>query len=82
MYTEISFSSKAVPKGDKCKGCKKGNRMYVECIKIKGEYGGCCGNCKRRDRGANCTARDLEKTLKDDKDQELKIVDYTILECS
>ena len=25
-------------------------------------YGGCCANCKRQDRGAECEARDTDKS--------------------
>jgi Protein of unknown function (DUF3716) len=60
--------------GEECEGCRKGNGMYAQCIRLPSEYGGACGNCKRGDRGARCTCRDLEPGTRDDVDDEPELV--------
>ena len=68
-----------VKEEDICKTYKKGNGMYTHCIRLPGHFGGACGNCKRRDRGAKCTTQDIDRNTKLDRDNEIEIVECSTL---
>jgi len=58
-----------------CDTCKRGNGIYAHCIQLSKEFGGACGNCKRGDRGARCTIRDIDGNTKLDRDEEIEMVE-------
>jgi hypothetical protein len=41
-----------------CDTCAHRSRPFHQCIRLPGEFGGCCGNCKWRDRACWCSVRD------------------------
>jgi hypothetical protein len=57
-----------------CLQCqRRGMRPFLECRRTPGHFGGCCGNCKWRDHGSQCTIRDakqrdVESSSDDDSD--------------
>lgn len=41
-----------------CDRCQRSLRPFLECRRVPGRFGGCCGNCKWPDQAARCTERD------------------------
>ncbi len=49
----------AIVPGGGCHGCRtRGPSPFLECRRVPGHFGGCCGSCKWRDHAQRCTARD------------------------
>jgi Protein of unknown function (DUF3716) len=69
-----------------CARCARpgGLRPFVECRRIQGHFGGCCGNCKWPDHGIRCTARDNDDDDSSDSsdDSDLEIVGVRAIEGS
>lgn len=40
---------------DECTRCAEGKGMWVGCRTIQGEFSNACGNCKRLDKGMECS---------------------------
>jgi hypothetical protein len=64
-----------VGEDEECDNYKKGNGLYTNYARLLEEFEGVYKNCKRGDRGAQCTIRDVDGNTKVDKDEELEMVD-------
>lgn len=63
LHWLISLLSRGVAKRRGCQKCKKGDGLFTKCIKLEeGWFNGCCANCKRQDKGAQCEVRDEDKS--------------------
>lgn len=40
---------------EECTNCENGKGVFVNCRTFKGLFDGACGNCKKRDHGAQCS---------------------------
>ena len=49
-----------------CEKCERSLGIFTECRTIKGWQGGVCGNCKRGDRGMQCTKGENWKSAQED----------------
>ena len=45
---------------------------FLECRRVPGHFGGCCGNCKWPDHGARCTANNDDDDDDDDSDSSIE----------
>ncbi|KAJ5298114.1 AMP-dependent synthetase/ligase [Penicillium atrosanguineum] len=43
-----------------CEACVDRCKPFPQCIRLPGQFGGCCGNCKWRDHASRCSVRDRQ----------------------
>jgi Protein of unknown function (DUF3716) len=67
----ILIQSRGIVRNPPCDRCAVRMYPFLECRRVPGHFGGCCGNCKWPDAAASCSAKN------DDDDDDDSDVEFT-----
>jgi hypothetical protein len=54
LVESFAIQALGITRRKKCEACQEGKGIYVQCRTLDGVLGRTCGNCKQRERGAQC----------------------------